>query len=260
MLARRRAHRHERLEPDRRPLRAHARPRHQLRDRALTGEIIRVGDGGGKKIRKSSSGYQLKHLFMGHQGTLGIVTEATLELVPRPESEFAAFFLPVVSGRLATGGVRAVGPRHLAGVVLDEWKLDYLRRDDEAWIPAPDWVKSIVAVAMYGQKDEVRAGAKQIMRIAKANGSTYAGDEISHGDWASRHDRYATPQHGRTRDGQVALMSWHCEDAAINYSQLPAVRGSGTGSSTACASASTRSTTGACSRTRTARSGPAATT
>ncbi len=77
---------------------------------------------------------------------------------------------------------------------------------------------------MYGQKDEVRAGAKQIMRIAKENGSTYAGDEISQGDWASRHDRYATPQHGRTRDGQVALMSWHCEDAAINYSQLPAVR------------------------------------
>ena len=33
-----------------------------------TGEIIEVGDGGGRKIRKSSSGYQLKHLFMGHQG------------------------------------------------------------------------------------------------------------------------------------------------------------------------------------------------
>ncbi|MET0916519.1 MAG: FAD-binding oxidoreductase, partial [Jiangellaceae bacterium] len=57
-----------------------------------TGELIRVGDGGGRKVRKSSSGYQLKHLFMGHQGTLGIVTEATLELVPRPETEFAAFF------------------------------------------------------------------------------------------------------------------------------------------------------------------------
>ena len=141
-----------------------------------TGEIIRVGDGGGKKIRKSSSGYQLKHLFMGHQGTLGIVTEATLELVPRPESEFAAFFLPsYLDGWKATGEFARSGLATLAGVVLfDEWKLDYLRRDDEAWIPAPDWVKSIVAVAMYGQKDEVRAGAKQIMRIAKANGSTYA--------------------------------------------------------------------------------------
>jgi glycolate oxidase len=77
---------------------------------------------------------------------------------------------------------------------------------------------------MYGNEDEVKASAKRMLRIGKASGGTYLGDEISQGDWASRHDRYATPQHGRTRDGQVALMSWHCEDAAILYSQLPAVR------------------------------------
>src|SRR3712207_6993638 len=39
----------------------------------------------------------------------------------------------------------------------------------------------------------------------------------------SRHDRYATPLHGRTKDGQVVPMSWHCEDASITYSNLPAV-------------------------------------
>jgi glycolate oxidase len=191
-----------------------------------TGEIIRVGDGG-KKIRKSSSGYQLKHLFMGHQGTLGIVTEATLELVPRPQAEFSAFFSyrTYEDAWRATGDFARSGLATLAGVVLfDEWKIDYLRRDDEAWIPQPDWVKGIVAVAMYGQRDEVRAGAKEIMRISKTNGSAYAGDEISHGDWASRHDRYATPLHGRTNDGHVAIMSWHCEDAAIPYTRLPAVR------------------------------------
>src|SRR5687767_9627638 len=80
-----------------------------------TGEIIRVGDGGGRKIRKSSTGFQLKHLFMGHQGTLGIVTEATLELVPRPEVEFAAFFhYPSFqaayesTGALATSGLASL--------------------------------------------------------------------------------------------------------------------------------------------------------
>ena len=41
----------------------------------------------------------------------------------------------------------------LAGVVLfDEWKLDYLRRDDEAWIPQPDWVKCVVAVRHVRQR------------------------------------------------------------------------------------------------------------
>ena len=124
-----------------------------------TGEIIRVGDGGGRKVRKSSSGYQLKHLFMGHQGTLGIVTEATLELVKRPETEFSAFYAyPLLQDAWkATGDFARSGAATLAGVVLfDEWKVAYLRRDDEAYIPQPDSVQAVVAVAMYGNDDEVQ--------------------------------------------------------------------------------------------------------
>jgi glycolate oxidase len=191
------------------------------------GEIVNIGDGGGRKTRKSSSGYQLKHLFMGHQGTLGIVTEATLELVPRPEAEFSSFWALdsyekayELSGSLARAGVAT-----LAGVVVfDEWKLDYLRRDDESFIPQPDWVKGVVACASYGNADEVRAGAKRLMRIAKDADAVFLGDEISHGDWASRHDRYAVPLHGRLANGQVVPMSWHCEDAAMPYSTLPVIR------------------------------------
>jgi glycolate oxidase len=192
-----------------------------------TGEIIRVGDGGGKSTRKSSSGYQLKHLFMGHQGTLGIVTEATLELVPRPEAEFSAFYSlrSYEEGYALMGDLARAGVATLAGVVLfDEWKLDYLRRDDESFIPQPGWVKSVVACASYGNEDEVRAGAKRLLRIARDAGAHYLGDEISQGDWASRHDRYATPLHGRLSGGQVVPMSWHCEDAAMPYSTLPVIR------------------------------------
>ena len=191
-----------------------------------TGEIVRVGDGGGRKIRKSSSGYQLKHLFMGHQGTLGIVTEATLELVPKPEAEFSAFFSysDYECAYRATGELARAGVATLAGVVLfDEWKVRYLRRDDEAYIPQPGDVRAVVAIASYGNGDEVRAGAKRLLRIARDSGGRYMGDEISQADWAARHDRYATPLHGRTNDGSVAIMSWHCEDAAIPYTQLPAV-------------------------------------
>jgi glycolate oxidase len=192
-----------------------------------TGEIMRVGDGGGRKIRKSSTGYQLKHLFMGHQGTLGIVTEATLELVQRPETEFSAFFSypDYETAWRSTGALARSGLATLAGVVLfDERKLDYLRRDDEAYIPQPPDVRAVVATAMYGTVDEVRPAAKRLLKIGLESGGSYLGDEISHGDWASRHDRYATPLHGRARNGQVVPMSWHCEDASIPYSQLPVVR------------------------------------
>jgi glycolate oxidase len=77
---------------------------------------------------------------------------------------------------------------------------------------------------MYGSADEVRPAAKRLLAIGRETGGAYLGDEISQGDWAARHDRYATPLHGRTPDGQVAPMSWHCEDAAINWSKLPLVQ------------------------------------
>jgi len=115
-----------------------------------TGELIEVGDGGGRKIRKSSTGFQLKQLFMGHQGSLGITTEATLELVPRPEAEFAAFFgyPDYETAYRSTGALSKSGLASLAGVVLfDEWKVNYLRRDDEAYIPQPRELRCVVAVA-----------------------------------------------------------------------------------------------------------------
>ncbi len=192
-----------------------------------SGEVITVGDGGGRKVTKSSSGYQLKHLFMGHQGTLGIATRATLKLYPKPEAEFSPFFAfsDFDDAYRTLGALSKAGVATFAGAVLfDEWKVRYLRRDDEAYIPQPGDVRSLVCAVAYGNEDEVRAGAKRLMRVARDNGARYLGDEISEGDWAARHDRYATPLHGRTRSGQVVPMSWHCEDAAIPYTLLPQVK------------------------------------
>jgi len=54
------------------------------------GSIIKTG----KSVLKSSSGYDLVHLFVGSEGTLGIITEITLRLIPKPmhlSTAFASF-------------------------------------------------------------------------------------------------------------------------------------------------------------------------
>lgn len=46
-----------------------------------SGEIVKLGSA----VSKTSSGYSLLHLMIGSEGTLGIITELTLKLIPQPK-------------------------------------------------------------------------------------------------------------------------------------------------------------------------------
>jgi D-lactate dehydrogenase (cytochrome) len=64
------------------------------RDMALGLEVV-LADGrilnGLSKLKKDNTGYDLRNLFIGAEGTLGIITAAVLKLFPRPRAVATAF-------------------------------------------------------------------------------------------------------------------------------------------------------------------------
>ncbi|HEV3184833.1 MAG TPA: FAD-binding oxidoreductase, partial [Xanthobacteraceae bacterium] len=60
------------------------------------------------KLKKDNTGYDLKNLFIGAEGTLGVIAAAVLRLVPRPRSFETAFVgLPSVEAALGLLGITA---------------------------------------------------------------------------------------------------------------------------------------------------------
>lgn len=100
------------------------------RDLCLGLEVV-LADGrvwnGLRRLRKDNTGYDLRDLFIGAEGTLGIITAAVLKLFPRPRSRETAF-IAVTSPQAAVdllslmkdrSGNRIVGFELIAAIALD---------------------------------------------------------------------------------------------------------------------------------------------
>lgn len=57
-----------------------------------------------------------------------------------------------------------------AVIIFDEEKVDFLRRDDEAYIPLPKIIRTVTFPVCYGTEAEVDAAKKVIFKIAQKDG------------------------------------------------------------------------------------------
>ena len=83
------------------------------------GEIMKLG----KTVCKTSSGYSLLHLMVGSEGTLGIITELTLKLIPKPIQD-VSLILPFQDIATAIASVPSI---KLAN--LDPQSIEFMERD-----------------------------------------------------------------------------------------------------------------------------------
>jgi len=84
-----------------------------------SGEIMKLG----KSVCKTSSGYSLLHLMIGSEGTLGIITELTLKLIPKPLKD-VSLILPFQDIATAIASVPSI---KLAN--LDPQSIEFMERD-----------------------------------------------------------------------------------------------------------------------------------
>ncbi|MEI6535437.1 MAG: FAD-linked oxidase C-terminal domain-containing protein [Verrucomicrobiaceae bacterium] len=125
----------------------------------------------GSKCVKDVAGYSLKDLFIGSEGTLGIITEVLLKLLPRPAARRTMLAL-YDSMEAAAETVSAI----IAAKIIP-CTLEFLDRmtlccvEDYAKIGLPTDVEALLLMETDGHPSAVTDEAARMMEIAKQHGA-----------------------------------------------------------------------------------------
>ncbi len=132
-----------------------------------SGEVIRTGS----KTIKDVAGYDLTRLIVGSEGTLGIVTEITLKLIPRPDSNYT-FFLTFSSPEEAIYYVPYLLAKGLPSTL--EFIDGYSLRAVEKYLSISfNNVDGAILLENIGNKGEVETWAEEIETYLINNNITY---------------------------------------------------------------------------------------
>jgi alkyldihydroxyacetonephosphate synthase len=161
-----------------------------------TGEVIRT-----TPLRKRSTGPDLTRLFIGAEGTLGIVTEATLQIFPQPlqRSLIGFTFSDFPTGFRAVLAMQRQGvlPTSM-DLAADSWHVDLQERRGFPAAQPPQ-----LRLVFDGFIGEVTAQCAEATKIAQHFGGLAIVQDELHEYWENRHaiaDRWA--QDPELREGK----------------------------------------------------------
>ncbi len=180
------------------------------------GKIVRTGS----RSVKQSSGYDLTRLFVGSEGTLGIVTEATLKLAPLPE-HFSAVVVAFPTVKEAAETVF-----DLIGAGLEPAALELLNATCARLVNTEEGINLVVApnllIEFHGASD---SALQDTLTLAKEICQEHFGQDFQAGIgresraqlWRARHSLFEIAV--RSYPGQSFLLS----DVAVPISKYPAL-------------------------------------
>ncbi|MBM4761021.1 glycolate oxidase subunit GlcD [Bacillus sp. B15-48] len=128
------------------------------------GDVIRTGG----KLAKDVAGYDLTRLYVGSEGTLGIITEATFKLVPMPETKKVMLALYHDLEAAAKTVSTIIANRIIPATMefLDQQTLKVV--EDFAQIGLPTNVAAVLLIEQDGSPETVEKDLKKIAEICKA--------------------------------------------------------------------------------------------
>lgn len=177
------------------------------------GEVIRTG----RRARKSAAGYDLTRLYVGSDGTLGVITEITLRLHPIPETISAA----VCGFDSLQGAVDTVVQSIQLGVplarveILDDVQIRAVNRWSKLDLPEV----TTLFFEFHGSPVSVAEQVETVGQLAEANGGgdfRWASTQEERSKlWKARHEAYYAAVN--LRPGAIGWAT----DVCVPISRLP---------------------------------------
>lgn len=130
------------------------------------GETLRTG----VKTTKGVVGYDLTRLLIGSEGTLAIITEATLKLTPKPQSKrtMQAIYRSIDAAAQAVSAIMAQAITPCALEFMDAQAINMVRHYSDLNLPTE--AAAMLMIEVDGSVDSIAADAQQVQKIAQNTG------------------------------------------------------------------------------------------